>query len=106
MKVYMIVTNDILEIPVKEVVGGIAAAEFLGMKRKTFHTYMMKGFPRKHKYKAVVIKEMQFEDKKERNHYHGKKYRMKHDRTEYFKEYWRKKSERIRHERDLQNEAV
>lgn len=54
MKTYLIVTNDELEHPVKEIVGSKEAAEFLGMARQTFSIYVAHGFPKKHKFKAVV----------------------------------------------------
>jgi NTP pyrophosphatase (non-canonical NTP hydrolase) len=92
MKTYLVVTNDEFEHPVKEVLGSSAAAEFLGIKQETFVKYMMRGFPKKHEFKAVVIKEMQYDTekkKKERRHYYHKKWSMNNDRREYMREYMR-----------------
>lgn len=86
MKVYMIVTNDELETPVKEAVGGKAAAEFLDISRELFYKYMVIGFPRKYKYKVIVLEDMlycQTEDsRKERGRYTQKRWRMNRDMTE------------------------
>lgn len=90
----MIVTNDDMEYPIKEVTGGDDVAKFLGIHRKLFYKYMVIGFPKKYKYKAIVVKEMQYlteEEKKARQRYTSKKYSMTHDRSEYFRRYWRKK---------------
>lgn len=86
MKVYMIVTNDELETPVKEAVGGKAAAEFLDISRELFYKYMVIGFPRKYKYKVIVLEDMLYyhteESKRERSIYTCKLWRMRHDMTE------------------------
>lgn len=86
MKVYMIVTNDFMEIPVKEVVGGKEVAEFLNISRELFYKYMVIGFPRKYKFKAVIVEDMLYcqteESKKERNSYTCKRWQMRHDMTE------------------------
>lgn len=86
MKVYMIVTNDEMETPVKEVVGGKAVSEFLNIRKELFYKYMVIGFPRKYKYKVIVLEDMlycQTEDsRKERSRYMQKSWRMKHDMTE------------------------
>lgn len=92
MKTYLIVTNDELEQPVAEIVGSKAVAEFLGMPRQTLTKYMTIGFPKKHNFKAVVIKDMLYEteEKKiERQRYKQKKWRMEHDRKDYMREYMR-----------------
>ena len=86
MKVYMIVTNDDLETPVKEVVGGKAVAEFLNIRRELFYRYMVIGFPRKYKYKVIVLEDMLYfqteESRRERERYTQKRWRMNHDMTE------------------------
>ncbi len=94
MKTYLIVTNDKFEHPVKEIVGSKKVAEFLGLQRQTFSKYMTNGFPKCHEYKAVVIKEVQFEteeEKRERKNWHYKKWNMHNDRKEYMREYMRYK---------------
>lgn len=94
MKTYLIVTNDELEHPVKEIVGCKGVSEFLGVKLSSLKKYIMYGFPKKHKYKVVIIKEMQFlteEEKKERKNWYYKKWNMQNDRKEYMREYMRYK---------------
>lgn len=92
MKTYVIVTNDALELPVsEEIIGADAVAQRLGIKLQRFRRCLCDGFPRKAKYKAVVVADRQFEDLAERNRERGKAYRMTHDRTEYFKQRYRRK---------------
>ena len=95
MKTYLVVTNDEFEHPVKEVVGSRKVAELFNIKVNTLSKYMLIGFPRKHKYKAVVIEDMQYYDSpekvKERKFLYYKRWTMKNDRTEYWRERWRKK---------------
>lgn len=100
MKTYLIVTNDELEHPVKEIVGCKGVAEFLEMKMETLKKYIMYGFPKKHKYKVVIIKEMQYdteEKRKERLHFYNKRWSMNNDRKEYMREYarYKRKLERM-----------
>lgn len=113
MKTYLIVTNDELEQPVTEIVGSKEAAEFLGMARQTFSIYVAHGFPKKHKFKAVVIKEMQYETeekKRERRIYYQKKWSMNSDRTEYMRDYMREYQRRKtlveRNKRVRMNDAI
>ena len=92
MKTYLIVTNDELEQPIKEVVGSKSVADFLEMKMSTLKKYMMIGFPKKHKFKAVVIKDMLYEteaEKKARHNWSYKKWNMVNDRKDYMREYMR-----------------
>ena len=92
MKTYLIVTNDEFEHPVKEVVGGKEVAKFLEMNFQSFKKYMSIGFPKKYKFKAVAIKDMQFEteaEKKARQNWSYKKWNMKNDRKDYMREYMR-----------------
>lgn len=94
MKTYLIVTNDELEHPVKEVVGCKGVAKFLEMKMETLKKYIMHGFPKKYKYKVVIIKEMQYKtekEKKARRNWYYKKWNMENDRREYMREYMRYK---------------
>lgn len=92
MKTYVIVTNDSLELPVsEEILGADAVAQRFGIKLQRFRRCLCDGFPRKAKYKAVVVADRQFEDLVVRNRERGKEYRMLHDRTEYFKQRYRRK---------------
>ena len=90
----MVVTNDELEQPVAEFVGADKVAEFMGVSTNRFRKMLCYGFPKKHKYKAVVVEETQYcqtpESKKERINYTAKIRRMKNDRrNEYMKNYMR-----------------
>lgn len=91
MKTYLVVTNDELEQPVAEFVGADKVAEFMGVSTNRFRKMLCYGFPKKHKYKAVVVEETQYsqtpESKKERISYTAKLRSLKNDRTEY----WRKR---------------
>lgn len=93
MKTYMIVTNDNLELPVSvEIVGAEAVAKKLGMPVNKLRQNLCRGFSKRHKYKAIVVKDKQFEDKQQYNREYSKRYDMMHDRTEYFKKYRQKKA--------------
>lgn len=92
MKTYIIVTNDQYEHPVSgEIVGAEAVAEILGMKVQRVRRCICNGFAKKAKYKAVVVKEKQIEDKQQYNRDYSKRYGMTHDRTEYQRQYYRRK---------------
>lgn len=94
MKTYMIVTNDDLELPVSvEIVGAEAVAEKLGMPVNKLRQNLCRGFSKRHKYKAVIVKEKQIEDKKQYIREYSKRYDMTHDRTEYFRRYRKRKAE-------------
>jgi NTP pyrophosphatase (non-canonical NTP hydrolase) len=107
MKTYLVVTNDKFEHPVKEIVGSKEVAEFLGIQRQTFSKYMTNGFPKCHEYKAVVIKEVQYEteeEKKERQKYNFQKWYAKQDiseRNEYARNY-----ARLRRKRDIKRRVT
>ena len=105
MKTYLVVTNDEYEHPVAEFVGADKVAEFMGVSTNRFRKMLCYGFSKKHKCKAVVIEETQYsqtpDSKKARHRYTAKLRRMKNDRSEYFRERWRKKRER-----DMQVEEV
>lgn len=92
MKTYLIVTNDELEHPIREVVGSKKVADFFDIKQNTLSRYMVYGFPKKYNYKAVVIEELQYkteEEKKARRNWSCKKWNLKNDRNEYMREYMR-----------------
>lgn len=75
--------------------GGKEVAKFLEMNFQSFKKYMSIGFPKKYKFKAVAIKDMQFEtetEKKARQNWSYKKWNMKNDRKEYMREYQRRKT--------------
>jgi hypothetical protein len=86
MKTYIVVTNDEYELPVsEEIVGASATAEFLGIKKQRLRRCLAEGFPKKAKYKAVVVKERQVEDVEQHQKEYAKRYSLTHDRTEYFR---------------------
>lgn len=92
MKTYMIVTNDEYELPVSdEIVGAKAVAEKLGIPLTRVRHGMTRGFAKKAKYKVVVVKERQVEDKQQYHKEYCKRYGFTHDRTEYFREWYRRK---------------
>jgi NTP pyrophosphatase (non-canonical NTP hydrolase) len=107
MKTYLVVTNDKFEHPVKEIVGSKEVAEFLGLQRQTFSKYMTNGFPKCHEYKAVVIKEVQYEteeEKKARQKYNFQKWYENQDlskRNEYARNY-----ARLRRKRDIKRRST
>ena len=85
MNLYTIVTNDKYEFPVKCGLRTSEVAEFLGVTTSTVRNMVYK--PRKKsKYKVVFEKKYIFDREKWQI-----RYDMTHDRTEYFKEYYRRK---------------
>lgn len=101
----MIVTNDDMEYPIKEIVGGDNAAKFWGIRKELFYKYMVIGFPRKYKFKAVILEDMLYcqteERKNERKRYTGKLWRMKHDMSEINHRNYLKRKQREREEVEL-----
>ncbi len=94
-KIYMIVTNDEFEIPVKtDVIGAKAVAEFMGIESVSYLRQMMCGRKSwgKRAYKALPMEEARLT---ETNSYiRRKRYDMKRDRTQYYtKRYYAKKHE-------------
>ena len=88
MKKYLIVTNDKYELPMYAECTGIKqVANVLGKSESTIRKYISWGFPDSSKVKVVCTKNKLYKDNKERS----KIYDMTHDRTEYFKEYYRRK---------------
>lgn len=87
-KLYMIVTNDKYEIPVQfDLVGAKAVAEYIGITVQSVRDRIHKNnWGKKLKYKAVECGTYKF-DKQE----YTKIYGMTHDRSEYYKEYRRRK---------------
>ena len=91
MNLYMIVTNDEYELPVKCDVNTREAAQFLnvtpGHVRK-----MVCNPPKMTKYKVVVTGKVKTDKV-----LYQKRYRMSHDRSEYSREYHRKRREKGMH---------
>lgn len=88
MKKYLIVTNDEYELPMfAECTGIKQVADVLGKSENTIRKYLSWGFPKNSKFKVVCTKSKLYKDNKERS----KIYDMTHDRTEYFKNYYRNK---------------
>ncbi len=92
MNLYMIVTNDRYELPVKCGLSAGEAAEFLGVKPVRVWKMARKP-PKKSKYKAVVVGKYT-PDKKSYQKQYQKKYRMTHDRSGYFREYYESRKRR------------
>lgn len=87
MKIYLIVTNDELELPVsEEITGAEEAAKRLGIKKQRLRRCLCEGFPVAYKYKAIIVSERTIDDEKERRRAYNKKYAMTHDRTEYYRD--------------------
>lgn len=85
MNLYTIVTNDKYELPVKCDIIAREAAEFLGTNSNNVRHMVCKP-PKKSLYKVIVTGKVVTDRKM-----WEKKYRMTHDRSEYFREYRRKK---------------
>lgn len=81
MRTYLVVTNDELEQPVAEFVGAKKVCEFLGVSTNYLYKMISWGFPKKSKYKVLVIKDMQYyqteESARERELYTSKMWRMR-----------------------------
>lgn len=81
MRTYLVVTNDELEQPVGEFVGAKKVCEFLGISTNYLYKMISWGFPKKSKYKVVVIKDMQYyhteESARERELYTSKMWRIR-----------------------------
>lgn len=96
MKTYMIVTNDKYELPVSdEIVGAKAVSKELCIELQSLRNYLHSGFPKRLKNKVIILKNQQYSDKHQYNKDYAKRYSMTHDRSEYYKEYQRKKKERL-----------
>ena len=81
MRTYLVVTNDELEQPVAEFVGAKKTCEFLGVSTNYLYKMISWGFPKKKKYKVVVVQDMQYyqtpESKREREAYTAKMWRIR-----------------------------
>ena len=103
MKTYIIVTNDSLELPVSdEIVGAEEVAKKLGIKLQRLHYCLCMGFPKKAKYKAVVIADRQYENQQEHHRHLCNRYAMTHDRREYYRQYDRRRKIQCRTDQCLQ----
>lgn len=89
MNLYTIVTNDEYELPVKCDLRVQQAAEFLGTTANNVR-HMVCRPPKKNPYKVIVTGKVKFDRRM-----WEKKYRMTHDRSEYFKEYYRRKNGKV-----------
>lgn len=89
MNLYAIVTNDKYELPVKCDLRVKEAAEFLGATTNNVRIMAYKP-PKKSVYKVIIAGKVVVDRRM-----YEKKYRMAHDRSEYFRErYKRKKNAR------------
>lgn len=82
MRTYLVVTNDELEQPVAECIGAKKVCEFLGgISINYLYKMISYGFPKKSKYKVVVVKDMQYygtpESKRARDRLMEKRWRMR-----------------------------
>lgn len=85
MNLYTIVTADQYELPVKCDLKVHEAASFLNTTPVNVRQLVYKGRKR-HGYKVIVTGKVAFDNKE-----YSKHYDMTHDRSEYFKEYYRRK---------------
>lgn len=94
MKKYEIVTNDEYELPIAiDFYSAAEVGEYLGISKAAVLNRIRRGQKRT-KYK-VICREVQ-STKRKSNAEYCKKYDMSHDRSEYFRRYYRKrKQERI-----------
>ena len=91
-KVYMIVTNDEYEMPVKcDIIGAKAVSEYMGISLSYLRQMLCGAKPWVKRYKAVVIDNANLTKKNQYMRY--KRYSMKHDRTEYNRLRYKKKKE-------------
>lgn len=96
MNLYTIVANDEYEFPVKCDLR-VKAAGFLGVSTNDVRR-MVRRPPKRSPYRVVITGEVMV-DRRE----YEKKYRMTHDRSEYFRErYRRSKGMEISHAREMQ----
>lgn len=92
MRTYIVVTNDALELPLSgELKGGEEVARFCGVSASTVYHWFCRGFPKRVPYKVLILEERQIKDYNEYKREQTKKWSLKTDRTEYFKEWYRKK---------------
>lgn len=84
MNLYTIVTNDEYEIPIKCDARAKEAADFLGTTTGNIRNMVLR--PRKKsKYKVIITGRVEFD-----KHAYNKIYSMTHDRSEYFRERYRR----------------
>lgn len=86
MNLYTIVTNDEFELPVKSDIRVREVAEFLNTNVANVHNIVFN--PRKKSKYKVIISGKVVVDRR----LYEKRYRMTHDRTEYFKQYYLNKT--------------
>lgn len=85
MNLYTIVTNDEYELPIKCDLRVREAATFLGTTTDKVRSIVIRPL-KKSKYKVVVTGKVKFNQAE-----YMKRYDMTHDRSEYFREYHRRK---------------
>ena len=96
--VYIIVTNDKYEIPIKmDCIGVKEAASYIGIS-ENYARKMMCGYnPWTTRYKII-----QFGEYKPNRKKYMKQFDLTHDRTEYFKKYYKEhKAERMEYQRKM-----
>lgn len=87
VKIYDIVTNDLLELPVAfNLIGAKAVGEFIGISEQAVRTKLFKSNWGKSKYKAIEAGSIVYDQKR-----YNKFYSLTHDRSQYFKEYYERK---------------
>ena len=90
MNLYTVVTNDEYELPVSKELTLSELCEFLGISRSTAMKRIHNENPRYLKHK--IIKTGERKQKKCSSREYGRRYRMEHDRREYFRDRARKMS--------------
>lgn len=83
VKIYDIVTNDLLELPVAyNLRGAKSVSEFIGISEQAVRKKLFKGNWGKSKYKAIEAGSVVYDQKR-----YYKLYSLTHDRSQYFKKY-------------------
>lgn len=85
INLYTIVTNDEYEFPVQCDLKVKEAADFLGITTNNVYQRVFKPV-KKSKYKIVITGRVKFDKQ-----IYDKMYSLSHDRSQYFKKYYRKK---------------
>lgn len=106
IKTYMIVTNVKYELPVaQDLIGAAAVAEYLGLSVNRIRKNLCSGkWNHKQKYKAVAVGSG-ITDSVERKREYSRRYQFSHDRTEYFRQYYRRKKEGVMNEKCNRNNS-
>lgn len=87
IKIYDLVTNDLLELPVAyNLRGAKAVSEYIGCSEQAVRTKIFNNDWGKSKFKAIEVGSVVHDPKA-----YYKLYSLEHDRSQYFKEYHKRK---------------